>query len=191
MFCPKCGSQVPANASFCGKCGHQFAARNVAPATPMNVRPALGGVGGFSPVTAGSSTATMSIARAVMAVIMFILLFLPWLELRIYGLGSGGASFFELCELGEIGFLPFVMVLSEILVLAGAVVGLLAKMEWGRWVCLVGALIILGIMLWVIISGLASGDFGRSEYGSYGFSFAPWVVLVLSVLTVVSCFIKR
>lgn len=188
MFCPKCGNQVPDDAMFCGKCGHQFAARNVAQPARMNVQPTYGNAGGFSFVQSGD--ATMPIARAIMGIVVFIMLFLQWLKYNVYGI-SGGFSFIEICDMGDYAFQKVAMIVGVVMVLIGAVAEFLAKMNWGRWASLAGAVIVFAVTLWLIIECYTNGDIGTSGYASIGFTFAPWITLILSVLTGVSCFIKR
>lgn len=74
VFCPKCGSQLPAGAAFCGKCGAQLGECVAGRMQAASAAPGLvgGGAAGFTPV---------GIAGRIAAVIAGICMFMPWVGL--------------------------------------------------------------------------------------------------------------
>ena len=81
MFCPKCGNQLPDEATFCNKCGNQLQSkRPEAQATaPASAKASVAipkapsvSMGGFTPV---------GILARIAAVVAIVAMFMPWLEI--------------------------------------------------------------------------------------------------------------
>lgn len=97
MFCPKCGNQLPDNASFCGQCGNKIenapAAANTAttaaaPATEV----AAGAAGAASSVASSSKLSPIGIAAVVIAIVAFLFSLPPWFEVSSLMSGVAGAA---------------------------------------------------------------------------------------------------
>ena len=93
MFCPKCGSNVPAGSKFCPKCGEPAPQQPGMPATPgMPGQPGMPGAGyaaGYSQQKSGGNKNLPIIIGAAVAVVAVVLI-LVFVVFKPFG--GGGTS---------------------------------------------------------------------------------------------------
>lgn len=132
---------------------------------------------------------TMTIARAIICVVVLVLLFLPWLEYRGALTGTRSYSLVDLSGAGMVYPLPSA-VIGVIAMVGGIIVETLARNEGGKLAYLIGC----GMVILAALITVATGSDSVSLYGqtvaTVGATAITWLALLLSAAGIVACLWK-
>lgn len=85
MFCPKCGTSLPDDASFCGSCGSKIEVAGGAPQVPAPQTAPAQKLSGLKVNGAGIATVVIAVAAALFSI-------MPWLDISSQMLGIAGVA---------------------------------------------------------------------------------------------------
>lgn len=207
MFCPSCGNALADNAMFCGKCGSRIAAQGSVPPTQGAASPMQGSAspahrsvtpGGFSTpnvqlprssfASAGATglagnSGAMTIARGIAGILAIIMIFMPWIGVSFSGVSISANLLESAAEVHGGWFIPL-YIIGGILMIGGAAAQLVTQISACKWASLAGSLVIAVLSIMFVVALYSGGN-------GYACAFTPWIVIILSFGSAVTCFIAR
>lgn len=193
MYCHKCGSKNDDSAAFCYKCGTQIGDFSSPAEEKAHAHDATSSKTGTPALDAdeikarASSLDSMAIARLAICAIVFISLFLPWLE---YKGAISGTTPIHLGDFGKlkIGGYTVALAFSFITMAVGAVSEALTRHKLSRAVFIAGCAIMMVAIILLMLNSSHSATVEGYAIASIGLAPVAWLCLLLSIAGVVSCF---